>query len=76
MDQLPAVPVEESSTAIPKNDGFPPNLVVEESSTHTAVTTGSVASAWWQSDAERQLWGKYLLYTRVTQNRPILARAA
>ncbi len=76
MDQLPAVPVEESSTANPKNDGFPPKLVVEESSTHTAVTTGRVAGGWWQSDAERQLWGKYLLYTWAIQNRPMLAEAA
>ena len=76
MDQLPAVPVEESSTANPKNDGFPPKLVVEESSTHTAVTTGRDAGGWWQSDAERQLWGKYLLYTWAIQNRPILAEAA
>lgn len=68
--------VGETTTEISGNGQISLVVDVVDSTAHIDDTRGMAASPWWQSDAERQIWGKYLLYTWAIQNRPILAEAA
>lgn len=72
-----AAPVVESTTLKSRKRGNQPFPRVVESPAHIDVTMPRGVSAWWQSNAEAQIWGNLLLLSRVAQNQPHqLAEAA